>query len=1354
MMKIKKKVGLVILCLLIIGQSFNILIDSNSILMQNIKNNNDNKIDNKNSTFSYNALAQSYGPPSSYHKKIKEVNEIDGNQMGNGIHISPAQNVVSNSQNNLNVQSSTSLSSSYYRGEIIPYSGYLGTQNHPWEDEEVDIYYNDVYVETVITNVNGVFESNIQTDNTTGAVLTGLGGVGEIPIYAYFDGNPLKYRLAGYVGNTTITVYGQLGIDVELLVTNPNVNYQITTSVLYENQDIVDVSVTEYRLQAVWTDDSSSDQDELITFTSNPHQQSYQAPLLPDQVSITVSYNASQLIGTLGAVYQYFTSPSPSTAQGETKQTVEVELYYTDNTYSNENQNKKEIALDTETVYIKANMSIYDAALEQLVLVGAGNTTRIEFLYNSVVIGTVDLLTDANGEVTHSFIIDKDDVTDITKRFRIRASPIEADWNHTDFKPGLLDTLITCEITEIKVTIVDAPERYYTSGTNIKYEIEIIDEFGRVAPSSRFTSKVGADVLVASANVGTNGKLTRTSLLPTFAVEEENKTLVVEALERVSTYYKYLVVAEVKNETVFNLYFNLKLTLEGPDSTTYTKAQAVGDRTWTVFNNTFDANFQIQGYNLTVEIDDPWGGIPLGAEIIILFGGLEKKFTVAVGENNVTFTYADLLASGFNLNKAYMDEHARLTVSVKTADGTELTDFGFDHFIAIYGPPFDPAEINNDGTEGPEIINIELTPDHNDSTKPVFVMIFRVELDIAHEFNIQYVKIYYRLLYTNNTIVEDWTIVDLVRDGVTAFYDGTIDLSAYGPNFQGKVEYYIESKDHAGYGLKSNGSLNDDQADDPWYSADYGLTFLYSSEASPSHYILGDLNEPEEVLPPEYAFTGGISPYWTITVYVNDSDVYSGIDDVIIYWRNDAGNNTWVDEWQNAFMTRDMGYGGSGYKYYFLLYVEYGFQYEWYYNASDGAGPASNIFSTSDLSSQRSLSQEWEDPASVSVRGSTPQWNLTVFIDNSGTPPLGVDNVTIFYRWSLEGTGNWSDWVSAEMDVFIANREYLYQLNGSYNYRYEWYFIAYEVGGGNSYTGETLSLLEVWDDPPSTYQFSIYEDGNGLDPGDSASWNTTFLITIRVVNQIVGVDFVRLHVVYSNSTMMIANFTVLMTFNATNNYYFYNLNLSQYTVDYGDYELLLNVTVANTVGLETTTTTLDFLITNLAPPAPPKPVLPGNQDLDEAKMSGLIWGIIIGAIFLIIFLFLWINRHTLIQYFKGQTLKKRVQDYLKDIIEDIKNDGAQGNYREALMKIWPIIEGVGREFYDLPRYKNQTTAEYQRLLVFKAKFNDQMMETIRDYYEKARYGGSEITENDFNSGVNALMKIIDDIETGQMKIET
>ncbi|MHA1873303.1 MAG: DUF4129 domain-containing protein, partial [Candidatus Heimdallarchaeaceae archaeon] len=191
----------------------------------------------------------------------------------------------------------------------------------------------------------------------------------------------------------------------------------------------------------------------------------------------------------------------------------------------------------------------------------------------------------------------------------------------------------------------------------------------------------------------------------------------------------------------------------------------------------------------------------------------------------------------------------------------------------------------------------------------------------------------------------------------------------------------------------------------------------------------------------------------------------------------------------------------------------------------------------------------------------------------------------------------------------------------------------------------------------------------------------------------------------------------------------------------------------DTVGNNMSTTTIQLAISNPAPPNRPPvgdPTSPGS----ETPIGGIVGGAVGGIVALIVILFLWFNRHSLRSYAQQQTLRKRLRDYLRDILDDINRLGSEGRYKEAILKTWQVIEGVGREFFDTPRFRHQTPMEYATVLSRRGKIDLAILNTLSEYFEKARYGAEVITETDFNATISALMKIVNQLEAGEMEIET
>jgi len=367
-------------------------------------------------------------------------------------------------------------------------------------------------------------------------------------------------------------------------------------------------------------------------------------------------------------------------------------------------------------------------------------------------------------------------------------------------------------------------------------------------------------------------------------------------------------------------------------------------------------------------------------------------------------------------------------------------------------------------------------------------------------------------------------------------------------------------------------------------------------------------------------------------------------------------------------------------------------------------------------------------------------------------------NITVFTNDSLVFSGmfavgivvNITNTVTQVMEtvngvILLTNNpgtnEWEGQLSMDYNYNYSWYYAAVDDASPirNTYYSYGdygfLTASATDDTGPTIANLDVSYNGSIAEPDSLLNFTAT------VTDLLVDVDNVTLTILYNAET-----YEFEMVKRGTTDTYEYILDLSDYPLDeYGNFSLIYTVEAYDTVG-NTQSQALSLTIYNVAPVSPPGGIT-GN-------IGGIVGGIVGGIIGLIAVLFLWFNRHTLQTYAKKQTFRRRLRDYLREIIEDIKKDGLEGRYKEGLLKTWAVVEGIGREFFDLPRYRSQTPKEFSRLLALKGKIERELLYTLLEYFEKARYGYEEITESDFNSGVRALLKIVDKIEVGEMKIES
>jgi hypothetical protein len=368
-----------------------------------------------------------------------------------------------------------------------------------------------------------------------------------------------------------------------------------------------------------------------------------------------------------------------------------------------------------------------------------------------------------------------------------------------------------------------------------------------------------------------------------------------------------------------------------------------------------------------------------------------------------------------------------------------------------------------------------------------------------------------------------------------------------------------------------------------------------------------------------------------------------------------------------------------------------------------------------------------------------PHINITVFINDS-IVWSGMENVTLHVNsHNLVTLVNQTDYIVALMTNVPSTNQWFYQLTLQYNYHYEWYYVAYDTALPihNSLIGNMRTVQAVDGDAPSISNVAVAGNISYITP------DTTLEFTATVTDILTSVSEVILHITYNE-----VDYDITMTRVGVSDVFEATFDLSDIELpDYGNYNLEYNIEAVDAVENSRSTTPVNLVVINASPTAPPPGGITGS-------IGAIIGGVIGGIVAVVALLFLWFNRHSLQTYAKKQTFRRRLRDYLKEIIEDIKRDGLEGRYQEGLLKTWTVVEGIGREFFDLPRYKSQTPWEFSRLLSEKGKIEREIMYTLLSYFEKARYGHEEITENDFNSGLRALLKIVDKIEVGEMKIES
>jgi hypothetical protein len=1111
-----------------------------------------------------------------------------------------------------------------YRGDTVTVSGKLwsGVPGDDWDFELVKLLYNvtqtqyesdpssydadpQYYVTSDTTDNNGNFTFNIDTSTLT---TNPYSKVGVINILTYFDGDLAQGRGPGSPGGANMTFYGQISLHIISAVTNPSASYSFTTEMLYDNGSVVVTQGTQYHLNVLWSGAGSHTNQNYTIGGTNQHIYSNTAPgPAEEDVTYEAYYNFAPL--SLDYFVQYG-STNPSTAgqllynttTERTENQVVVDAYYV--TGSGLSKIPQEIHVGT-TFTVYANLTSA-TGLEP------GMTIRVSYEYDGSEIGYKHYTTNAtDAAIQFTTTLNQSTYSDITKIFIIHLEPLASEFGGATLNPDALDSILTVNVTTITVTISDTSV-FYTTGQSIGYTVTITDQYGTSADQSQFQlSFPGLAPQIQTAN---NGFKALTTTIPDYSINEtQTKTIAVGALNVTSLRYKYYVYGTVFSIDLFDVYFALTLTLTDPNN-----GNVLDGSTWTEFNNTFWTALGTRDYQLTVT--DQWGRNPLGATITLsLTGGTSpssQQQVVTGAINWVNFSYTDFTNAGLYEYEAYTG------LSLSAGGGAYTPETTITQTINIYGP-------DNDA---PEITSIIQTPNPNDPGIhiPYFNITFNViATDVGT--GVRNVSIMYETATNNETGPWGNTTVFLLYHKSGNLYEGTINMTIDFSKYY--IRYWITVYDYAGWGLDQFGS----RQGAPVYDGDFGLEYT----SPEGQYQIGDFVPPRE----ESASITTLSadpntPYVNISVFVNDSTVYSGM------------GNVWLIVQKLDYRTGqpDLSYG---------------------------AIPADN-----------------------------------------GTRAFLMINI-------------------------VGTNEYFYIIIGEYNYEYVWYIEAVDTAtpSGNLYVEQSRNVYSAVElNPPTVSNLLVSYNGTVITPNSVLTFNAT------VTDDLTSVAFVTLVFTFYGNT-----YRFNMTRIGVSSTYMFAVDLSDaaYAIDQNDYGThILVYHIETEDGAGNTRTTTDNSLS----------VLYENPFQGPGGIGGNIWAIVGGAVgglvVLIGVLFLWINRHTLQTFAKKQTFRRRLRDYLREIIEDIKKDGLEGRYKEGLLKTWSVVEGIGREFFNLPRYKSQTPMEFSKLLARGGKIEPQLMYTLLEYFNKARYGFEEITETDFNSGVRALLKIVDKIEVGEMQIES
>jgi len=1104
-------------------------------------------------------------------------------------------------------------SDQFFRGDSFDVTGVLwsGIPGDYWVGETVYLYYNitkatyegnkpfydgnpDYEVGSAVTIAGGIFTITLDTSNLE---IDPFSKVGEITLLTWYRGGTNPEWAEGSPGDVIVEFYGQLELDIDVVVSNPNNPYTFTTQVLYDNGSVVDTDGTNLDYDVDWTTYSGSDDSGTAGFASNQHIYSNTAPGPGvDTVSYTADYDITQLPFSFfvrtGSVTFNPSELLSLTVGGATEESALVDAFYV--TGSGLTKLPQEIEIG-DTFQIDANLSS-STGLE------TGKTITVIYYYEgSNHTSPETYTTNATGAVrVTTYLNPAVNVSDVTQGLIIYLEAVQAEFPGARMIGDSLDTILTVNITTVRITIDNPSSNFYTVGLPIGFNVEIEDANSNLCPFSRFQIDFTGEPSDFYFTVAT-GDRDVTSVVPSYAVQAQTESITVTGLDYDGGTYKYYAPTSPTNSDTFEMYYALTLTLTDNEG-----APALDATTRDVWNRTFWDDFETNNDYYELSVVDQWARNPVGASISITFAGQVASFVVTGAQNWVRFDETHL-GAGWNHNFAY-------TGDLIATGGAYAPAPTITQTINIYGPD----------TEVPTLVSLNFTPDpySTASHDPYFDITFTVVATDAHS-GVRSVTVVYNLYDENLVLVSSNNLLPLINIAPDTYED---TLSLLPAQSQWFVDYSVVVKDYAGQGIDEFGSLQANPA--YWYD---DPSFGYTDSES-GYYRVGDVFAPVEEAPPTVTFSGNIpNPFVDISVFINDSVVYSGMAAVGLFVNR---TNLVTSEVEVDYIVDLMTNIPSTVEWTYHIDLEYNYEYVWFYGAADSATPNANL---------------------VYYNIGSPLTLVTT--DDSDNPVI---------------------------------------------------------------TGVTVSAINGTADPDSILTFNATV--------------TDALTSVSLVTLTISITL--------GSTVVTEDHLVEMTQIGTTDTYTATVDLSQFRFrTSGTYDLVYDIEATD--GVENTELVSQSLTVDYE-----------SNELQIGNLGAIIGGSA-GAIVLILGgLFLWFNRHTIQTYAKRQTFRRRLRDYLREIIDDIKKDGLEGRYKQGLLKTWSVVEGIGREFFDLPRYRSQTPTEFARLLSYKGKIERELMSTLLEYFEKARYSSEEITEKDFNAGVRALLKIVDKIEVGEMKIES
>lgn len=1101
----------------------------------------------------------------------------------------------------------------YVRGTTITVEGRLwgGIEGREWNDETVYLYYNvtksqylanqafyfgngQYEVGSDLTDSGGLFSIDLVTSTLSSSPFS---KVGDINILTWFNGSSVE-RLAGTPGAKNITFFGQMDIQHVAVVTNPSSPYSFTTRIVFDNFTTVQTSGTSYYLNLDWSG-IAYDHSATHVFTAlNNHVYS---AIAPGPAEDTVVYLSTYDITQLGINYfvQNGTNPmdgedyfiNPPSSSYSTEETLLVDAYFDfTGTYL---KGPQEIQMGS-TVDFYANLSSSAGLV-------SGYDIDVYIRYGASTTYSHSNTTDGSGEITFSIYFDPTTYTDITRGISIIFRFYDSDFYPARFTNDTLTTILAVDIGSVTLTL-DDNSIFYTTSMSLGFNVEIRDVNNNLAIASRFQllfPGIGTEEIITAT-----GSEDVTKIVPSYIIQNDFETIVITAMFEDGGTYKYYAPGSPSDSDSFNIYHSLTLTLYHLNGT------VVSTPSTNEWNTTFWNSFSISSEYYRLTAVDQSGRNPIGAEISITFAGSTANQIVTAGVNYVDWTYTNLLAASFESYEAYLGDLVATGGAMPSPPTITLT-------VNVFGPDNNAPTIDDIIFSPDPYLLVPHDPYYN-------ISLTVVASDVGS--GVQNVTLIYGIWDPIGETYVYATFFAMTNVGPNTYQDQITTWSIYN-QYEVRIAIYVY--DYSGYGVAAGGGLQTNPAE--WYDTSIAHRTDLAYPVLPS-YSIGDVYGPVEESSPDFdTSTDPTNPYVDITVYMNDSIVYTGMSEVKIRVdrRNTITDVTESYYISNVSMTNIPGTN----QYTYTLDMEYNYEYWVYYIGVD-------------------------------------------------TAPIPNDSPLGFYG-----------------PVYV-------------------------------------SAIDTT--PPDIIPFSPIYNGTIANPNTIITFNVTITDTQTNVDSVVLSFDITM-----GDTTYYDNYTVALTRVGTSDVFTVQVDLSDFNFPRsGTYALLYSVTATDSVGnSDSVSNSLGVLNES-------------SGGLGIPNLGAIIGGVAGGLVVILAGLFLWFNRHTIQTYAKKQTFKRRLRDYLREIIEDIKKDGLEGRYKDGLLKSWSVLEGIGREFYDLPRYRSQTPTEFGRLLAYRGKIESELINTLLFYFEKARYGFEEITEKDFNAGVRALLKLVDKIEVGEMKIES